>query len=473
MKRSLFLLFTGLTMAFSLSHAQDAKVVDRVAAVVGNSVILQSDIEMQYAQYLSEGNNANPDIKCFILERLLTNKLLAQQAVIDSISVSEDEVDDNINNRLRYMTQRAGGQERLEQFLNRSLLQYKEEMRPDVKEQLIAQKMQAKITEKTDITPLEVKRFFESLPKDSLPNYGTEVEIGELVVHPKLTKEEKQPFYDRAESIRRGILAGDDFGTMARLYSQDPGSSSSGGDLGFFDRSGMVKEFSAVAFRLKPGEISPVFESDFGYHFLQVLEKRGEQVRARHLLIGIQPNESSLERAKLHIDSIYNDVEAKKIPFSSAASLYSDDEMSKFNGGMLLNMENQRSRTTLIPVDKLDAADFAAIDTLKPGEFSRPFEFTDQQSGKKAYRFVYLKSRTEPHVASLDRDYAKIKEEAEEDKLNRVVSTWFENRRKSTYIKIVEDFATCGELKDWANASSKSSSDIASSSEESSADSGE
>src|SRR5690606_14296407 len=311
------------------------------------------------------------------------------------------------------MTRQAGGQEQLEKFLNRSLLQYKEEMRPAVKEQLIAQKMQAKITEKTGITPLEVKRYFEKIPKDSLPNYNTEVEVGEIVVFPKLTKEEKQPFYDRAESLRMGIKAGDDFGTMARLYSQDPGSASSGGDLGFFDRSSMVKEFTSVAFRLKPGEISNVFESEYGFHFLQVLERRGEQVRARHILIGVKPNEQSMERAKKQIDSIYTQVKDNKIPFSTAAALYSGDEMTKYNGGMMLNAMNQQTRTTYIPVDQLDAADFSAIDTLKAGEYSKPFAFSDPQTKRELYRFVHLKSRTEPHRASLEKDYAKIKELAE------------------------------------------------------------
>lgn len=450
--------FAGLLTLIFLAcagvlKAQDVQVIDKVAAVVGGNIILQSDIEMQYAQYLSEGNRADAGVKCMILEQLLTNKLLTQQAAIDSIEVTEDEVDDNINNRLRYMTRQAGGQEQLEKFLNRSLLQYKEEMRPAVKEQLIAQKMQAKITEKTGITPLEVKRYFEKIPNDSLPNYNTEVEVGEIVVFPKLTKEEKQPFYDRAESLRMGIKAGDDFGTMARLYSQDPGSASSGGDLGFFDRSSMVKEFTSVAFRLKPGEISNVFESEYGFHFLQVLERRGEQVRARHILIGVKPNEQSLERAKKEIDSIYTQVKANKMPFSTAAALYSGDEMTKYNGGMMLNAMNQQSRTTYIPVDQLDAADFSAIDTLKAGEYSKPFAFTDPQTKKEGYRFLYLKSRTEPHKASLEKDYAKIKELAESDKLNRVVSEWFEERRKTTYIRIDDEFNTCDELKDWVRDS--------------------
>ncbi|QNL51273.1 peptidylprolyl isomerase [Olivibacter sp. SDN3] len=442
-------IFALLMLYLGTLSAQEVKVIDKVAAVVGGSIILQSDIEMQYAQYLSEGNNPDPSVRCLILEQLLTNKLLTQQAVIDSIEVGEDEVDDNINNRLRYMTQRAGGQEQLEKFLNRSLLQYKEEMRPAVKEQLIAERMQASITEKTGITPQEVKRYFENIPSDSLPNYNTEVEVGELVVFPSLTKEEKQPFYDRAESLRMGIKAGDDFGTMARLYSQDPGSASAGGDLGFFDRSSMVKQFTAIAFRLKPGEISNVFETEYGYHFMQVLERRGEQVRARHILIGTKPTATSMERAKGHIDSIYQQVKESKLPFSTAASLYSDNEMSKYNGGMMLNAENQQSRTTYIPVDRLDAKDFAAIDTLKAGEYSRPFEFSDPQTQKTGYRFLYLKSRTEPHKASLEQDYAKVKELAEEDKLNRVVSEWFERRRKTTYIRMDDEYLTCPELKEW------------------------
>ncbi|WP_028296471.1 peptidylprolyl isomerase [Olivibacter sitiensis] len=449
----------GLTISFIflcafMASAQQTQVVDKVIAQVGSSIILKSEVDMQYAQYLSEGNPAEPNVKCFILERLLTNKLLSQQAAIDSISATDDEVDDNINNRLRYMTQRAGGQERLEQFLNRSLLQYKEEMRSDVKEQLIAQKMQQKITEKTDVTPAEVKRFFESIPKDSLPNYNTEVELGELVVYPTLTKEEKQPFYDRAESIRLGIKAGDDFGTMARLYSQDRGSAPSGGELGFMSRGDFVKEFSAVAFKLKPGEISQVFETQFGYHFLQVLERRGEQVRARHILISIKPNQASMDRAKAHIDSIYQKVIDKQVPFSTAASLYSDeDQQTKFNGGMMINMEGM-TRSSFIPVDRLDAADFAAIDTLKEGGISKPFEFRDPQTEKAGYRFLYLKSRIPPHKASLEQDYPKIQTLAKEDKLDRTVSNWFERRRKSTFIRIDQEYASCNELKEWSNISS-------------------
>lgn len=432
--------------------AQGPRVVDKVAATVGSNIILQSEIEREYAQFLAQGNAADPSMKCYVLQQQLTQKLLAQQAIIDSIEVSESEVDDNINSRLRYMSSQAGGQERLESFLNRSLLQYKEEMRPSVYEQLKANRMQQSIVSGVDVTPLEVRRYFESLERDSLPYFGTEVEIGELVVFPKLTREEKQRFRTRAEELRQQIVDGSDFGTLARLYSQDPGSAPFGGDLGFQTRDMYVKEFSAVAFRLKPGELSHVFESEYGFHFLQVLERRGEEVRVRHILIQIQPTSESMDRLKAHVDSVYNFVVDGKMDFYTAATVYSDNKETKFNGGMLLDMENASGRSTLIPVERLDAGVFTAIDTLQPGEYSRPDQFTDR-TGKKGYRFNYLKSRTEPHQASLEQDYAKIKEAALQDKINRKLSEWFEGRRKTTYIHISDEYRDCDELKIWVKES--------------------
>ncbi|SFB92492.1 peptidyl-prolyl cis-trans isomerase SurA [Parapedobacter composti] len=441
-------LVLAIVGATNLAIGQESRVIDKVVAVVGSNIILQSEIEMQYAQYLAQGNKADEDFKCYILQQQLTQKLLAQQAAIDSIEVSESEVDDQINARLRYMANQAGGQERLERFLNRSLLQYKEEMRPSIYEQMKAGKMRQNIVSGIDVTPLEVKRYFESLEKDSLPYFSTEVEVGEVVVYPQLTREEKQRFRDRAEELRKQVVEGADFATVARLYSEDKGSAAYGGDLGFHTRDMMVKEFTAVAFRLKPGEISPVFESEFGFHFLQVLERRGEEVHTRHILIQIKPTSASLDRAKAHIDSIYGQVVDKKLDFYTAATLYSDNKETKYNGGMLLNMENQQGRTTLIPIEKLDASIFTAIDTLQPGQYSRPAQFTDH-TGKTGYRFTYLKSRTPPHQANLEQDFAKIKEAALDDKINRRLSEWFESRRKVTFISINEAYRQCDELKIW------------------------
>lgn len=443
----------GLVLVLGLSAAKAQKTgLDKVAAVVGGSIILQSDIEMQYAQYLAQGNPPNDQIKCYFLQQLLTQKLLSQQAVIDSVTVEDSQVDDEIDRRMRTMIGRAGGQERLEQFLNRSVIQYKDEIRPDIREQLIANKMQGTISEKVSITPLEVRQYFEKIPKDSLPYFNTEVEIGEISFYPKLTKQEKEYYRDKTEALRLRIKMGEDFATLARLYSQDPGSAAEGGDLGFMDRTMLVKEFAAQAFKLKQGELSPVFETEYGFHVLQVIERRGEQVRARHILVKIEPTAASLERTKAKADSVYQSVVDKKITFSGAASLYSDNNDTKFNGGMMLNAENVQSRTTFIPTDKLDPSIFLTIDTMKVGSYSKPASFSTQD-GKQGYRFLYLKSKTGPHKANLDQDYPKIKEVAYEDKVSLVISQWFEKRRKTTYIKIDEAYKSCKELADWETKS--------------------
>lgn len=443
--KKIFGIFFILSLLISTVSAQE-RLVDKVIATVGSAYILQSDLEMEYTQFLAQGNKPDEKVKCYILNQLLVQKLLSQQAAIDSIEISETEVDDQLNFRIRSMVQRAGGKERLEEFLNRSILQHKEEMRPAVSEQLRGNKMQQQLVSKIDVTPQEVKKYFKSLDADSLPYFNTEIEYSQLVINPLLTKEEKDQFRNKAEEYRQQVLNGSDFGTIARFYSED-GSAPYGGELGYNTRENWVKEFSAHAFRLKNGEISPVFETQYGFHFLQVLDRRGEEVNVRHVLITKKPTPSSLERAKSRIDSITNEIAAKKFNFNSAASFYSDDKETKYNGGVVSNMED---RSTLIPVDQLDdVAVFNAIDPLKVGEVSVPVLYTDKRSGEKSYRIYYLKSRIPPHKANLDQDFAKIKDAAKQDKTNRTLSEWFEKKRETTYIDIDPEFGTCEELKVW------------------------
>ena len=448
MKKIAGIIFIIIGLSSQVAKAQKVA-LDKVVAVVGNAIILKSDLEMQYAQYLAQGNPADETLKCYFLQQLLTQKLLSQQAIIDSVTVTEEQVDDEINRRMRTMISRAGGQERLEQFLNRSLIQYKDEIRPDIREQLVANKMQGTISEKVSVSPDDVKKYFERIPKDSLPSFNTEVEVGAVVLYPKLTKKEKEAYRDRVEALRLRIKGGEDFGTLSRLYSQDLGSATEGGDLGFMDRTMLVKEFAANAFKIKPGEMSQVFETEYGFHVLKVMERRGEQVRAQHILIKTEPTPASLERCKALADSVFNLVSTKKLDFSAAASLHSDDNDTKFNGGMMLNSENVQSRSTFIPTDKLDPALFLTIDTMKVGTISNPSSFASP-AGQQGYRFVFLKSRIGPHKASLEQDYPKIKDAAYEDEVNKVVSAWFEKRRKSTFIKIDPEYASCKDLQDWS-----------------------
>jgi peptidyl-prolyl cis-trans isomerase SurA len=425
--------------------------LDKIAGVVGGSIILQSDIEMKYAQYLIQGNQPNPGIKCYIVQQLFTQKLLAQQAVIDSVTVKDEDVDNELDRRMRGMTARAGGQERLEQFLGRSIIQYKDEIRPELQEELVANRMRGKITEKVNVTPQDVKSYFQKMKKDSLPTYNKEVEVGEISFSPKLNKEEKEAYRQKAEDLRNRVKNGEDFGTLARLYSQDPSSAPDGGDLGFADRNSYVKEFASYAFRLKAGEISPVFETDFGFHFLQVIERRGEQVHVRHILVIPTITQASLDRANAKADSIYDLLNKnKKIDFSTAASVYSDDKETKFNGGLMLNADNVETRTTYIPTDKLDPQVALTVDTMKVGEISKAKLFVGSD-GKKTYKILYLKSVTNAHKANIEQDFPKIKELALSDKISRTVSLWFEKKRKETYVKIDPEYQSCAQLKDWNN----------------------
>ena len=439
-------LFISVAKAQTRTHT-----LDKIAGVVGNSIILQSDIELKYATYLAQGNQPNPDVKCQILQSFLTQKLLAQQAIIDSVDVKDDEVDAEVDRRMRSMISRAGGQDRLEQFLGRSVIQYKDEIRPDLKEGLVAQKMQQKITTDVNTTPQDVKKFFSAIPKDSLPVINKEVEVGEIVFNPKLNNAEKEAYRQKAEELLKRVKSGEDFGALARLYSQDPGSAPEGGDLGFGDRNTFVKEFTAWAFRLKAGEMSPVFETDFGFHFLQVIERRGEQVHVRHILIVPVTTPASLDRAKAKADSVYDLMtHNKRIDFSTAAAYYSDDRDTKFNGGMLLNADNVDTRTTYIPTNRLDPQVALTTDTMKVGSISKPQLFT--VDGKKSYKILYLKSTTNAHKVNLEQDYPKIKEYATNAKINRVISEWFEKKRKQTFIKIDPEYQSCPQLKGWSTS---------------------
>ncbi|WDF55639.1 peptidylprolyl isomerase [Mucilaginibacter sp. KACC 22063] len=452
--RKFGLAILGLLLVISVSKAQQRS-VDKIAGVVGSSIILQSDIEQLYAQYLAQGATLPPNFKCEILQNQLTQKILAQQAVIDSVSVKDDEVDAELDRRMRSMVQRAGGEERLEQFLGRSIIQYKDEIRNEIRESMVADRMRGKITEKISVTPLDVKNYYDKIPKDSLPSFNKEVEVGVISFNPTLNKEEKEMSKEKAEELRARVKKGEDFATLARLYSQDPGSAPQGGDLGFNERGTFVKEFSAMAFRLKAGELSPVFETDYGFHFLQVIERRGEQVHVRHILIMPQITQASVDRAKMKADSVYDLLtKNKKIDFSSAAAYYSDDKDTKYNGGMMLNADNVQTRSTYIPTDKLDPQVALVTDTMKVGEISKPILYT-AQDGKKSYRIFLLKSVTDAHKANLAQDFPKIKDAAYNEKVNRTVSEWFEKKRKQTFIRVDPEYQGCAMVKRWMDSAPK------------------
>lgn len=439
MRKALSVLLCSLLI--SVVGLAQPKLADKVTAVVGNEIILLSDMENQALQSGLTSSSA----KCTIFEEMLLHKLLVNQAEIDSIEVSEAQIEAELNKRMRYFISQLGSEQKLEEYLGKSIVQIKTEYKEDVKELLLAQSMQQKITSGLSVSPAEVKEFYNSIPKDSLPLINTEVEYGQIVRFAPISAEEKKNVKDKLEKIRERILKGEDFATLAVLYSEDPGSAKTGGELGFLDRNDLVPEFSVVAFSLKGSEVSKVIESPFGFHIVQMIERRGEQINVRHILLTPKNSYADLSKAEAGLDSIYNILRADTITFQKAAERYSKDDDTKFSGGMVMNPATGSTRFT---TEELDPMTFFTLDKLKQGEYSKPVKF-QTRDGKQAYRILWLKTRTEPHRANLKEDYQSLQAAALQKKQQKAISDWVRKKKLSTYVKVDDTFKTCNFQYNW------------------------
>ncbi len=424
------------------------KPIDRVIAVVGGNITLQSELETQYLQMLANGYEPNDDSKCIVLEELLYGNLLLHQSKVDSLEVGETEVEDEMNRRLDYFIAQLGSQEKLEEYYEKSLLEIKDEFRELIKNQLLTQQMQKKITGDVKVTPAEVRNYFNNIPKDSLPFINAELEIGRIMKRPEVTTSQKAESKAKAEELRKRVMDGEGFRALAILYSEDPGSSKKGGELGFFKRGMMVGEFDAYAFRLEEDSVSPVFETQFGFHFLQVIERRGEQVNARHILIKPKTSILDMERARTFLDSLHGAIKEGKITFAEAAEKYSDDEESRINGGMVYNPQTASSKFDMEQLSSIDQKLFLTVDNMKAGDISRAVK-SQSPDGKESYNLFYLKSRSEPHVANLQDDYQKIQGAALADKQNIVIENWINSKVTKTFVKVHGDFKDCPFVHQW------------------------
>ncbi len=436
-----------LLLAAVLVKAQPSKssMVDGLVAVVGDKIILKSDVESEYANWIAQGNDPDPDMKCIIIDQLLTNKLMLRQAELDSLEVSDEEIEGQIDRRMRYFISMIGSREKLEEFYGKSILEIKEEFRPQIKEMVLAQKMQEQITQNVTISPREVQAYFAKVPADSIPYFDAEIEIGQIVLFPEIGPVQKEFTIEKLGDIRSRILKGENFTTLALLYSEDPGSAKEGGSLGFFGRGEMVPEFEAVAFKLKPGEISSVIRTKFGYHILQLVERRGDRVHCRHILIKPPVGNRELDGARIRLDSIRKEITAGNLDFTAAVRKHSEDEESKQNGGMLMEANSGSSTFT---INQLTPDVYFAIDKLKPGEMSDPQPYS-APDGSRGFRVFYLKSRTSPHQANLDTDYARIQNAALSMKRIETVQAWFMKTKVKTYINIDQEYLSCGNLSRW------------------------
>lgn len=421
--------------------------LDKIVAIVGSKIILQSEIEMQLANYKTQNaNQLPPNAHCQLLEQLLVEKMLVTQAEVDSLEVSEDELEGELDNRIRYFVSLFEGDvAKLETYYKKSISEIKDDYRDEMKEQLLAKKEQQKIIANVKVTPSEIKKFFEAIPKDSIPYLNAEVEIGELIIKPKANKEKKEQIKTKLLELKQKIEKGEDFAKVASLYSEDPGSAKQGGDLGFTDRGQLVPEYEAAAFKLKNNQLSEIVESQFGFHLIQMLERRGDKIHTRHILMKPELSDIDANKAIQKLDSIRKLIVLDSISFKQAVEKFTEDEGSKKLSGMIINQQNS---STTFEIDQLDPSIYFAIDTLKSNQTSKPMEFVEQ-NGSKAYRILHVFNKTKPHQANLKDDYKKIQTIVEQTKQQEAILKWLNIHIPKTYIKLSSDFNNCENAQLW------------------------
>lgn len=442
----IILISIGFIVTMSAAKAQE---IDGVAAVLEDYIILKSTVEGQYQQALSQDANLPLDAKCQILDQLLLEKLFLAEAERDSIYIGEDDVENELNRRMGVFVNMFGTEEKLVEYYGKSVYELKAEFRSDVRQQMLSEKMKGNIFTGLEISPKEVSAFYEGIPKDSLPFFNAEVEVGQIVILSKATIAQKQEAKEKAEAIRADLLNGSGFELQALLYSTDPGSANNGGDLGWVQRGVFVPDFEAVAFRLKENEISEVVETEYGYHIIQLLEKKGNRIKARHILISPAVDETNSFTASQELIKVKNKIDSKELNFQEAVKQYSEDETSKTNGGLITN---QQTGNSLFEMNQLEPEVVLALDDKKPGDFSKILPFVSQ-NGQKGYRIVYLKSETPAHKASIETDYSKIKAVAKQTKQMDVLNEWVEDKSKTVYVKFGTGFGDCDVLEKWQSSS--------------------
>ena len=444
LKKNIFFFIVTLIPVFSFAQPQ---VIDKIVAQVGNQIILKSEVESQYTQYVAQGNEATEILRCQILDQMLLSKLLIHQAQIDSVTVADAQVQDELDKRIKYFVRQLGSEQKLEEFYNKSIIEIKSEFADLIRDQLIVQTMHQKITGDISASPAQVKAYFNSIPPDSIPFINTEVEVAHIVKNPKISDQEKAAVRARLDEIRTRILKGESFSTLAILYSQDQGSAKKGGELGFTERGQLLPEFEAVAYNLRGEEVSLIVETKFGFHIIQAIERRGDRINFRHILLKPQVSAADLNNAQASLDSILLKIRSGELTFAEAAEKFSDDNDTKFSAGLLVN---PNSGHTKFETDQLDPNLFFVIDKLQVGEISEPVLMTTEDGGQ-AYRIVKLRSRSEPHKANLKDDYQRIKEATLNQLQADAIEKWMEKKKKNTYIQIDDSYQSCQLIQDWLN----------------------
>ncbi|WP_445715329.1 peptidylprolyl isomerase [Flavobacterium sp.] len=444
-KNKIFITLLFLTSSLMIAQPKKVK-VDGVVAVVGDYVVLDSDIDLDYITLKAQGVDVSQITRCELFGMQLENKLYAHQAIQDSIVVTDAEVNSFLNEQLDAAVEQIGSIDKVVKYYNKKNV---EELRSHffdaVKMNKLTSQMRNKIIEGVSITPEEVRTFFNSIPKDEIPTFGAEMEVAQIVIKPVITEEEKKRVIDKLNEIRQDVLNGSSFYSKAVLFTEDEASVGSGGFYKINRKTSFVKEFKDVAFSLAEGEISEPFETEFGYHIIKVEKIKGQEVELRHILISPKVSTQAMKDAREKIELIRNKIVNNEISFEEAAKSSSDQKETRNSGGVLLNPRTMEPRFELT---KMDPTLYAQVSSLKDKEISLPI--LDEERGVgKFYKIITVNNRIEEHQADFSRDYLKIKELALKDKQVKEIAKWTEEKIKETYIKIAEDYKDCDFVNNW------------------------
>lgn len=441
-----------LSLIFSLSTicllAQESNlVIDKIVAKVGDEIILYSEIEDQYSYIKSQETDISVD-KCEILSDLIAQALLTNQAKLDSVEVTDQQVDEQLEARLDRILQLMNNDvSQFENYYGKTVSEVRSDMRTSIKNQLLSEQMRNQVVSDIEATPSETKAFFNRIPKDSIPYYNAEVELNELVFKPRISEEEKNKAIDKLEEIKQRILDGEfSFEKAATLYSQDQGSARNGGDLGMMKRGNLVWEYESAAYNLDKNEISDVVESEFGYHIIRLVERRGNNIHTQHILMKPKLTDSDLKSSLEKLDSIKTLIVQDSLPFAQAVKTYGDENVQSYNNGG--GMVNPQTGNSFFEIGDLEPDEYFAIDTIDAGEVAGPIEYTERD-GTLMLKLIQLKTISEPHRASLSTDYAKIKQMADQEKQHDSFIEWINNKMKNTYLAVYPPYENCSTIDKW------------------------
>lgn len=454
LKKNILFLIISLG-AFSIGNAQiitdepstdptsSGRIIDEIVAQVGDFPILLSDIESERIQLLSEGEEMDEDAQCFILEKLLYQKLLLNQSKIDSIVVTDEQVNAEMENRLRMIENQIGGRDKLEAFYGKTYGQIKEEFREVIRDRMLSQEEERQITKDIEVSPKEVTKFFKSIPKDSIPYINENIAIQQIVIYPKITQKSRNAVIERLNKWREEIVSGErSFAAIATIHSEDLGSAKKGGEIKA-TRGMMVKPFEAAVYALKPGEISNVVKTQYGYHLIELISRKGDDYIARHILLSPEIGHDELVAAATLMDECRAQLKKNEITWDQAVKEYSEDEDTKQNQGNLANPYTGNQYWDIANINDIDPQIYGVVNGLETGEISSPAMYSDQRTRQQGVRIVRIKDRTEPHKANLKDDYNFIKQGAENDEKQKVILDWVNDKVKNTYIHIDGTFQNC------------------------------